>query len=675
MALRMPSNALATRFGGALDRWARSIFSALLGWVLFSVALGFCLGATIAAASSQDIAAFIAKNQLSLSERQRALWLTLGGGALLPTAYAATWLVLRRVRPEITLKWLARRANRYGFVLLCLPAALVLGVPNIEANAPVLVLLLALLVALSLTLLAYRVGAHVKAPATRVSWLRRLLPVIALTLLGGSYIAVMSHLSIVIHRAFNTHFDLAVYDNIFWQSLHGNPLGCSFCIGQSHTSDHFDPILVLLSPLYWFSQRAETLLVLQSVWLSSGVIPLYLMSWRKLQSRWLSAALSAAYLLYPALHGINLFAFHSLALAGPLLLWCVYLLDTASGWYALTLALLLFTREDMSLVALFLGAYAVFCGRYRTGLITLVAAFGYLLLVKNFAMADTGLLMSGGDHSTSFAYYYTDMIPDPEQGAWGLFSTVVTNPAYTLGILFEERKLVYYLSLLAPLLLLPLLGGRKLVLMAYGAMFLGLSTRPAVASLHFQYSTVVMPFLFAAVPDAIARIRDGACQRLFQLSPHNIARALVSGILVSSIVCSIKFGGFGTNTAFKAGFTRPRWGLSAGQIQLQKAVRELIKQIPEGASVAVTRNLSAHVSNRARAIEWYSVVRSLLPETHNNVPSVDPSRADYLLIDHKANNQGGPEALKRLLRAKSFRRIASHGSIRLYRRRDYRPQG
>ena len=58
------------------------------------------------------------------------------------------------------------------------------------------------------------------------------------------------------------------------------------------------------------SPRAETLLVLQSVWLATGVAPLYLLGKKRLGNPWFGVLLAATYVLYPALHGANLFDFH-----------------------------------------------------------------------------------------------------------------------------------------------------------------------------------------------------------------------------------------------------------------------------------------------------------------------------------------------------------------------------
>ena len=105
-----------------------------------------------------------------------------------------------------------------------------------------------------------------------------------------------------------------------------------------------------------------------------------------------------------------MFDFHSLAFVVPSAMWAVYLLDTGGfKRYWLVIALMLITREDISLLNCFVGAYAIMIGRTRTGLVTVAVSMVYLVLVKMYAMADSGLLMSA-DKAYSYVYYYAEMI-------------------------------------------------------------------------------------------------------------------------------------------------------------------------------------------------------------------------------------------------------------------------
>ncbi len=77
----------------------------------------------------------------------------------------------------------------------------------------------------------------------------------------------------------------------------------------------------MLSPLYLIYPHAETLLLLQALWLGSGIFPLYRLARHYGCDAVGAVILAACYAMYPALHGINLFDFHSLALAVPVIMW------------------------------------------------------------------------------------------------------------------------------------------------------------------------------------------------------------------------------------------------------------------------------------------------------------------------------------------------------------------
>jgi uncharacterized membrane protein len=162
--------------------------------------------------------------------------------------------------------------------------------------------------------------------------------------------------------------------------------------------------------------------------------------------------IAGAYLLHPALHGINMYEFHSLSLVVPLLFWVAYLLERQRiVGYWLVLALILATREDMALLACCIGVYAaVAAKRPLTGLSTIAIALLYVFAVKYFVMPDPGVFMSGKGGSYSYAEFYAGMIPEKGGGAIDLLLTLVTNPIYSLRVALAEGKLLFFLQIMVP---------------------------------------------------------------------------------------------------------------------------------------------------------------------------------------------------------------------------------
>jgi uncharacterized membrane protein len=552
--------------------------------------------------------------------------------------------------------------------LLVLPILPALTAPNLERDSPKETFFLILLVALAVGAGAYAwlrptpLDAHdppdgPDAPPPRRplrEGLAQSAATFAVAGLWAAYSAFFSWLSIVNHRAGNTRTtDLGYYDNIFYQSIHGHPLGCSFIKAGYHGSAHFDPILVLLSPLYLIHPGAELLLVLQSVWLGMGVVPLYLLAHHKLGRRLPALAIAASYALYPALHGANMYEFHSLTLLSPIVLALLYFLELgAFKRYFLVLAPALLCREDVALIMCFVGAYGIYTRvpeRVRVGWLTILTSLVYFAVVKRFFMTSADIFMSGKD-SYSFAYYYEDLIPN-HNGIGGMLISLVTNPVFVLRTILAEAKLQYLFTLFVPVLFLPFLARPGRVMMLYGLLFCLLASRGAVYSPHFQYSSTLLPILFALTPDALRQIEDGRVANRFGLDGPRLSRALTPALFAASLLVSWKFGGVLDNQAFKGGFARVARGLTDKDRETYAWIREAVAQIPRGASVGTTNRLGAHVSNRMNAFFY--------PE-HQNV--------DWLFIDENEIKATELEKHTRNVSSGAFVLVARRDKMALFKK-------
>jgi len=448
------------------------------------------------------------------------------------------------------------------------------------------------------------------------TWRARLRAVAPLFVVAGLFAAYglwFSDLSINSHHALKTRIlDLAIYDNIFYQSSHGNFLGCNFCTSGSHVNGHFDAILVLLSPLYYIYPRAELILILQAFWCGAGVVPAYLLGRRHLGSAWAGVTFAAAWVLYPALHGANLYEFHSLTLLAMPMLWLLYLLTAGHlRAYYILFPIVLLIREDVSLLLCCVGLAAVLTGDrrlVRAGWITIAVAGLYFVLIKTFIMGAAEPLASidkfdplGGKHG--FGWYYTDLIPRGG-GLGGLLNSLVTNPMFALDFALREPKVIYLLQLLLPLAFLPLFAKSWRFATVFGLVYILLASRRPVYSIHFQYSVVLFPVLFALAPLGLRRLRDGELPGRLGLARDQLVTVLLACVLVSSFLMSWKFGGAVPNSSFRAGFVKPTHSLTQAQEQQYEEFRALIEQMGPSASVTVVGRAGPHVSNRTEAFRY-----------------------------------------------------------------------
>lgn len=570
-------------------------------------------------------AALLDNSQMTARDRLWAVIFVVLSVALMSVAF----LAFRRYRarrggPE-SLSASLSAWNRVTLWILGLPLVAALTAPRIEVDRPWLAILFSGALATIVAIFVYRL------PGISFPRLRGASVVAGLLILG--YAALFSFLSVRQHWALGTHlFDLAIYDNLFWNTLHGRVLASTLVRSGTHLSAHFDPIIALLAPIYAISPRSETLLVLQSIWLALGAIPLYILARRKLGSPWLAVALVLVYLLYPALHGVNLYDFHSLALAGPLVLSATAALELgALRIYWVFVALALLVREDVSLLLCGVGLYAILVHRRKvTGLATIGVCLAYFAFVKLFVMLDPGIFMQESSKTYGYAYYFKDMMGKDGGSVGDLVASLVGNPIFVIKHLTTDVKLQFFFLLFLPLLFVPLLGGRRIVVMLYGFAFLFLSSRRPVFSIHFQYTTVLYPLAFALVPSVLAELREARWVKAAVARPARLVVALVCGMVVATTALSAKFGALLPNASFKAGFTPLVREFTDRQAETYRWLTRKMAEVPRDASVSATNRLAPHLSNRDRIYHF-------------------PNSADYVFVyqpDIKGKGQSQLEKLK-----------------------------
>jgi uncharacterized membrane protein len=190
-----------------------------------------------------------------------------------------------------------------------------------------------------------------RSPGARPAWplpepsdgVRR----IVVWLLVALYGAFFSAFTIARHEAFDSGaFDLGFMDQAAWNTIRGNIMGVTIEPWQAltHLGYHFDPILIPVSLTYLIYSSPHSLLVVQSVGVALGALPVSWLARRWLGSNAAAIVFAAAYLLYPGLQAANVYDFHAFTLSAPLLVWCFWLVGTRQlRWLALAMILTMAT--------------------------------------------------------------------------------------------------------------------------------------------------------------------------------------------------------------------------------------------------------------------------------------------------------------------------------------------
>ncbi len=302
-----------------------------------------------------------------------------------------------------------------------------------------------------------------------------------------------------------TAFDLGNMDQAIWNTLHGRPFqftnhGSDWYGYPIRLAQHVEPIIFLLSLLYLFHADVHILLIFQTLALTSGALPVFLLT-RKFVPIWplFAPIMVAAYLFSPALIGENLFDFHPVTLATPLLLYAVLTLTYRRYmWFILCCLLAAACKEEIPLVVSLMSLLVIWKYKLpRLGIVLLIAGitwslFAFLVVEPHFNI---------GAHSNNFWYRYATLGDSPKAAIvnvlfhpWLLFTTFFTLDRiyYVINLLRSTG----FLALLAPEWLLPTLFSFAINL---------LSMNHAQYSGVYHYNAAIIPFMMIAAINGTRR--------------------------------------------------------------------------------------------------------------------------------------------------------------------------
>lgn len=442
-------------------------------------------------------------------------------------------------------------------------------------------------------------------------------------------------------------FDLAVYEQGFWNALGSPPFFYSLEGEMSRFGRHFSPVFYLLLPAYWLYPAPPTLLALHSLAIGLGALPVYALAAPRL-GRPMALVFAAAYLLNPAVHDVNQKNdFHEIGFTLPALLLVIWLgLDGRTWHYWLAVALALSTREEAGVSVALFGAYLLVVGRRGRGLATIAAGLVYFLVVVGFVMP---------------RFNTTGRFPLPEGYEYlggslgGIVRGALTRPDLVLRTATESAKLSYLFWLLAPLAFLPLLAPELLAVGGFALAQVLASTYQYHYEIFERYAAPIVPAVFAAAIVGVGRLMG-------RVPPSRRASALwlcAAGIALGTAFAQLQLR------------TLPLRAPGPPDARLAASIA-LAGSIPASASVAVEdHRLLAHAAHRRRLYylaPWSPAVDYVLfdqkGEPITNVPpaerrelqarlladpayqAVDCAGGTYLLgrrgLDHRWRTGAGP---------------------------------
>ncbi len=443
------------------------------------------------------------------------------------------------------------------------------------------------------------------------------------------YILAISLLHALRLSHFMNGFDMAFYQQAIWNTSQGRFLEVSATdFSQSLLGTDVILIYALMTPFYMLVPSALTLVVVETVVVAAGALPIYWLARDRLQNGWAGVAFAILYLLLPAVENGNLYELRERPMAGAFLLFAFYFWQKGQlGWFGLAAVLALACRPENGLVLAMLGLYGWLEGRQRQagfgwhyiwGPVGLgLGWLGAALLVIQLATGGNGYALGSTFAGGSPLAAVTTLFTNPAQGWQQLFPT----GSVLLG------KLLYIPLLLLPFAFLPLFSPR-LLLLALPPVGLNLlaneKRRLQWNPFDYHYQSSVMPWLLIATLFAVVRLRTQPPKWLPQFKKLTVGLVGLTLALTLTLNIGLNLANYDDESGVPK--VRHGWGpiLRAKESARWEEGKTLLKIVPDDAPVAVSNVWAVYLTPR-RGL-WYFADRPL----YSRHPARD---AQYVFAD------------------------------------------
>ena len=419
-------------------------------------------------------------------------------------------------------------------------------------------------------------------------------------------------LSLHRHYTFYSSYDQGIFNQVFWNGIHGrffqSSLSSQLSTNVVHHSEipevyyhrlgqHFTPALLLWLPLYALFPFPATLSILQVTLVTAAGLVLYTLARQYLEPP-LASMITVSFYCANTVFGPTLSNFHDISQIPLFMFGLLLAMEKRCWWLFWILAILILAvREDAGIGLFGVGFYLIISQRYpRIGLAVCTISFGYMILLTNLIMPLFSQDISQRFMIERFGQYAEGDEASTLEIIWGMIS----NPGRLLVELISPpgRTLNYLLGQWLPLAFVPAVAPGAWLIAGFPLLKLFLGKGQSVLSINIRYAMTVVPGLFYG-----AIIWWSEHQDLFQ--KYWFRRFWVLCISLT-LFFSFTSSASSLNRAFY--FLLPDsfdpWVyISLPQQWYHVAqMRPLLSKIPATASVSATTYIIPHLSSRREII-------------------------------------------------------------------------
>jgi len=387
--------------------------------------------------------------------------------------------------------------------------------------------------------------------------------------------------------------DMGNLHQAIWNTAYGNWFHQTNQPGSvNRLSLHVEPILLPIAALFRLAPRVETLLILQSVTVALGALPLYALGIRRLTpsigrrgGAWLALVLALGWLTMPAIQAANWLEFHPVTLAPTFFIAAFYFLtERRVGWYAFFALLAATCKEDLGLVVFLMGLYAAIAQRqWRLGAISMALGLGWSL----FAVLGIQNSFGGNIHWGRYDWLGDDPV--------AIVRTLLTSPVAVVQHVWEAGAPRYLYELLLPVGFLAMLAP-EVFLLALPS--LGINLLADFPPMHevdtLIYAAPIAPFVALGAVMGTARLLAWLQRRAKGQSSgwawaRKVAPWALAALLLASYTAAQAMGGY-----LPGGANARLFRVS----DHDRVAQTLVRQIERHEAVSAQDKLNPHTAGR-----------------------------------------------------------------------------
>lgn len=410
---------------------------------------------------------------------------------------------------------------------------------------------------------------------------------LVLSILIFLFIGFFSYLHLIRHDSLHSdYYDLGIMDQTVYNTFKGrileltNPEGIN---NFKRMAIHNDIILAFLAPFYFIFSGAQTLVVIQTIVVALGAIPVYLLGKMILKSKPLSLTFAFAYLMYAPLQRAGNFDFHAVLLAVTFLLFMFYFFLRKKYWVTFIFFVLsIISKEQISLTTGFFAAImaiSAYKKNDRKQLFFSVLIFAISVVWFTASIWLIAPYFRGGQHFALSRYKTLGVGPTE------IIKNFLLKPGTYFNFIFNSVNSNYLFLLLSPLAFVSLFSPIYLLMALPEFMINFLSSHSQMRGIDNHYAAIIIPFVFISaifgVNEILKRKILDSKKLIWILITFTFIMSYYKGLLPYSKDSSLKL------------FMTHRSEMDSVKIW-EKKLRD------ENISISISESLGAHFSQRIK---------------------------------------------------------------------------